>query len=374
MKVVLITARFPEPGFRGDQLRARQQAELLHGEHELVILTGGTPSSPAARAELESLATVIVVPLSRRERLRGALGGLARGVPLQVGWMTPPRMRRLSAPVAATADVAIASTIRCLPEPLPAPTLLDHIDALSVNMRQRARLERRWPLRLGAALEGLLLLRHERRGARWCCAQAVVSPIDARELAPDPTPVVMPLVQDPPSAPPTAKRDIDVILTGNMAYPPNRDAAEWLAGEIAPRVRRRRPGARIMIAGRSASALSLAGVEVAGDVDDLAALLLRARVAVVPLRRGTGTPTKVLEAAAAGAAVVTTPWVAEAVGDHGLLTASDADGFAAAIERLLADETDRARQVTRGDSMLAACSSETVGLTLSRLLAACAGG
>lgn len=372
MRILLITARFPEPGFRGDQLRARQQAELLHGEHDLVVLTGGTASSATARAELEALATVIVVPLSRRERLFGALAGLLRGVPLQVSWMTPPRLRRLSAALAAPSDVVIASTIRCLPAPLPAPTLLDHIDSLSLNMRQRARLERRWPLRLAAALEARLLARHERHAASWSCAQAVVSPIDGRALPPQPVPVVMPLVQElTATADGTTERDIDVILTGNMAYPPNRDAAEWLTGEIVPLLRERRPAVRVLVAGRSASVLTLAGVEVLGDVPDLSALLARARVAIVPLRSGTGMPTKLLEAAAAGAAVVATPWVGEAIGDPELPTAFDAPGFAVAIERLLADDARRAAAVARGRALLAHYSSEAIGRTLGALLADC---
>ena len=66
--------------------------------------------------------------------------------------------------------------------------------------------------------------------------------------------------------------------------------------------------------GRDASSLRLSGVEVASDVPDLLAYLRRAKVAIAPLRIGTGTPYKVLEAAASGAAVVATAWAAQCFG------------------------------------------------------------
>lgn len=80
--------------------------------------------------------------------------------------------------------------------------------------------------------------------------------------------------------------DIDVILTGDMRYPPNRDAAEWLADAIAPKLQARRQALRIVVAGRSAPLLApRPGMEVQSDVPDLWALLRRPRVARPPAAR-----------------------------------------------------------------------------------------
>jgi glycosyltransferase involved in cell wall biosynthesis len=368
-RVLIVCARFPEPSRKGDQVRVRQQVELLAPDHDITVLTAGRPSSAQVRAELEALATVRTVPVGRGERLLGALAAGLRGIPLQVGWMTPGRVRRAAVQAAHASDVVIASTIRSLPGPLPAPTILDHIDALSANMRERSHVERRIAMRLGAQLEARLLAAHEARAARWLAAQIVISPVDALALPRSPPPVVIPIVLEASGAeagePP---RDIDVIVTGNMRYPPNRDAAEWLAREIVPRLRRRLPAARVVIAGRAAGELALAGVEVASDVPDLTALLRRARVAAVPLRRGTGAPIKLLEALVYGAAVVCTPWVARAV-DIDLDTAADADGFADAIEALLADEAARCARVAAGRAALRPRHPESVRAALTDLLA-----
>src|SRR5438094_647246 len=64
---------------------------------------------------------------------------------------------------------------------------------------------------------------------------------------------------DPFDEPPGHVRDLDVVFTGNMSYPPNRDAAQWIAAEIAPKLRARRPDARLVVVGRNADRLRLDG-------------------------------------------------------------------------------------------------------------------
>lgn len=369
MKVLIVCARFPELGRKGDQVRALQIARLLAPQHAVTLATAARPSSAAGLEAVENLASLVTGRVRGFERTWGALVAGLHGMPLQVGWMMPPRWFRHISRIAYDYDVVVVVTIRCLPGPLPIPTVLDHVDALSWNMRQRARLERRFALKLAARLEAWLMGRHERRAARWVMSQAVVSPIDAASLPQSPPPVVMPLTLELPEVEVSKTRDIDVILTGDMRYPPNRDAAEWLADAIAPKLQARRPDVRIMVAGRSAHLLALRpGIEVLSDVPDLWALLRRSRVAVVPLRRGTGTPNKVLEAAACGAAIVGTPWVAQAL-DIDIDIAPDADSFAAAIDLLLRNEPLRTARVDAAREGFQNRSPDAVTPILERLIA-----
>jgi glycosyltransferase involved in cell wall biosynthesis len=186
---------------------------------------------------------------------------------------------------------------------------------------------------------------------------------------------VVPNSIDLPGAPPAgaAGRDIDVVLTGNMAYPPNGDAARWLSDEIAPALWRRRPGASVWVVGRDAGRLALdPRIEVRADVPDLAAYLRRARLALVPLRLGTGAPNKVLEAMAAGAAVVATrsavaPFDRAAAA---FATAGDADAMAAVADRLLGDEPERARLAEEAWRVVAAYGADAQRERLERLLRA----
>jgi sugar transferase (PEP-CTERM/EpsH1 system associated) len=150
---------------------------------------------------------------------------------------------------------------------------------------------------------------------------------------------------------PDGLRTPSLLFTGSLAYPPNADAVDFLLGAVWPAVRQAVPRATCTIVGRDPPAALVAchgrdGVAVTGQVDDVRAYLVSAGVVVVPLRAGGGTRLKILEAMAAGAAIVSTPMGAEGldvVHDRHLLLAEDAGGFTAATVRVLSDPDLRRR-------------------------------
>ena len=106
------------------------------------------------------------------------------------------------------------------------------------------------------------------------------------------------------------------FLLGSMDYHANIDAVMEFAGKTWPGIRTAHPSARFVIAGRNppAEVRALAGlpnIEVTGTVDDIRPWYLSAFVVVVPLRTGSGTRLKILEAMAAGVPVVSTRLGAE---------------------------------------------------------------
>jgi glycosyltransferase involved in cell wall biosynthesis len=351
----VLAPRIPADDGKGDQLRAAQLIRALAADHAVEVLSFGDGATRLSRA-------------------LGALGALVRGQPLQVGWMTPGRAWRVARRRAAGSDVVVAVTVRALRGPLPVPVILDHVDALSLNMRRRAAGPEPVPLRLVARAEAALLRRWERRLAGWVAAQAAISAVDAAHLPAPPEVQVLPnsvqLASGPP--PQAVDRDIDVILTGNMAYPPNADAACWLSSEIAPALWRRRPDASVWVVGRDAHRLTLdRRIEVRADVPEVAAYLRRARIAVAPLRIGTGAPNKVLEAMAAGAAVVATPAAVApfALGADVFGTADDAEAFAALVDRLLGDDALRLDRVAAGLRLVTAYGPEAQRQRVETLVA-----
>jgi glycosyltransferase involved in cell wall biosynthesis len=110
----------------------------------------------------------------------------------------------------------------------------------------------------------------------------------------------------------TVRPDAPVVLfPASLDYAPNADGALWAARAVWPRVREAVPDARLLLVGRSPGPDVVAlhghqGIEVHADVPDMAEWLSRARVVVVPLRFGTGTRIKALEAMAARRPVVGT--------------------------------------------------------------------
>ena len=358
MRVLVVSPRMPAAGGKGDQLRGFQFARALAGEHEIeVVTTGAGIKVEGAEAEIRSFATLRVLSAPVPARVLGAVGALLRGQPAQVGWMMPGRAWRTVQGRAGDADLVIAMTVRALRGSLPVPVILDHVDSFSLNMRRRGTGPEPAPVRWVARIEAALLLRWERRLSRWVSAQLVTSSIDARELPPRPPVHVLGNSVEVLAEKPTPEgRDIDVILTGNMAYPPNADAAAWLSEAIAPSLWRRCPQATVWVVGRDAGRLSLdKRIQIRADVPDLAAYLQRAKVAIAPLRLGTGTPNKVLEAMAVGTAVVATPTAVEAFAfpQGSVAEAETADALAEEVARLLEDGEAREQLAARADTVVA---------------------
>jgi glycosyltransferase involved in cell wall biosynthesis len=143
-----------------------------------------------------------------------------------------------------------------------------------------------------------------------------------------------------------------LAFVGLLRYTPNADAANWLVSDILPLIRERAPDMTLDIVGKEPSPHTLAladaapGIRVLGSVPDVRPLLAAASVVVVPLRVGSGTRIKILQAMAMGRPVVSTTMGAEGLdardGEH-LLLADDPVAFAAAVTRLLDDEGLRTR-------------------------------
>ena len=349
MRVLVVTSRFPEPGKRGDQSRAFAFLSFLAQRHELSIVSGGSASSPEAGHELVSRCELTVPPVRRGDRARSAIAAALRRHPSQVGWMMPTSVWREAEVRSRSCDVVLINTVRSLRSQLQVPMVVDFVDALSWNMRVRSRGQEPWPVRRYARLEARLLVDWERTVEGWAAASIVTSAGVAQALPnPDrhaviPVPWVEALVDRDQGA-----RDIDLIMTGDMRYPPNRQGALLLAREILPRVRNQRPGTSCWIVGRHAARLDVQEIEVRENVPDVGAYLRRAKVAVAPVI-GRGSPYKVLEAAAHGAAVVAQPWALDAYGLRGE-SAGDAQSFASASVSLLNSpklRDERVRQAAR---------------------------
>lgn len=145
--------------------------------------------------------------------------------------------------------------------------------------------------------------------------------------------------------------DHALVFTGKMDYRPNVDAMLWFAGDVLPLIRERAPHARLYIVGQkphsSLDALrSRDDIELTGWVAEIQPFLHAAGVYVAPLRMGSGTRLKILEAMAAGCAVVATNTAAAGLHDDArrhIALADDEHAFADAVIRLLNDAPERAR-------------------------------
>jgi glycosyltransferase involved in cell wall biosynthesis len=141
----------------------------------------------------------------------------------------------------------------------------------------------------------------------------------------------------------------DIIFSGKMDYRPNVDAVLWFAENVWPLIKRETPDVTWAIVGqrphaRLAHLDQMPDVTITGWVRETKPYLFGAKVFVMPFRVGSGTRLKLIEALAAGKAVVSTPVGVEgfAVEDGRHLLLSDSvEGFAKSTVALLADSEQR---------------------------------
>jgi glycosyltransferase involved in cell wall biosynthesis len=161
-----------------------------------------------------------------------------------------------------------------------------------------------------------------------------------------------------------------VLFFGSFPHLPNLDAFEYLVEEIWPDIRRRTPDARLTVAGARPPAAVLDhdgrdGIRVVGEVDQAAPLYRDHRVLLVPLRSGSGTRLKILEALASGLPVVSTSLGAEGLelSNPPELTAADTPAaMAEAVTALLAADDGEIQSIGERGRSLVTASYDWMGI------------
>jgi sugar transferase (PEP-CTERM/EpsH1 system associated) len=362
----MLAPQFPWPPRQGAALRTWGLLEPLARAHDVTLIAFETDGADLVR--LRTLVDPVAGgPMPRRSPL-GRLRTLVAG--------EADLARRLRSPALAAAleDTLGRRAFDVVQiEGLEMASYLDLVrpprfrgvvvyDALNVEHALQARAAAVSGLG-AAALYSRIQARRLRRLEALTCRRAdhvvCVCEGDAlalRALAPEREPTVVPNGVDvehyASAGEGVAARPACLVFTGTMDFRPNADGAEWFARDILPRIRAARPDAELVVVGQRPGPRLLRrhgrdGVTVTGAVDDVRPFLARAGVVVAPLRFGSGTRVKLLEAMACARPIVATTVAAEglAVQDgKDLLLADSAEAFARAVIALV-DDPARARSL-----------------------------
>ncbi len=151
------------------------------------------------------------------------------------------------------------------------------------------------------------------------------------------------------------EKEYDIAFTGNMGYPPNVDAAEFLANSIMPLVWLKLPQAKLLLAGASPAkkvcTLENDKIKVTGWMDDIRDAYSSSRVFIAPMRIGTGLQNKLLEAMSMRIPSITTTLANDALAaEHGkeILVGNTAQQLADYIINLLNNKEDYNRIAQHG--------------------------
>lgn len=365
MRIFVILSRVPYPLEKGDKLRAFHQIRVLSEKHEIILCA----LNPVKKLDKQSAFSALQ-PYCRSVNfldlsLSGQLWNMIRAyflkLPLQSGYFYQQSAARKIKTLIREyqPDHIYCQLLRTAEyvKDIPIPKTLDYQDVFSYGVKRRiskASLFMRPFLRM----EYKRLLRYETMAFDLFDHKTIISYPD-RELIPHPDRediVVIPNgVDHAYFTPREAERKYDLVFTGNMAYPPNVDAAVFLADEIMPIVWETLPAAKVMIAGASPErrvlALSSERVRISGWMDDIRDAYAGARLFIAPMRIGTGLQNKLLEAMAMKRPSITTPLANDALkatpNEHILVGESPRE-LARHIVNLLTDESLSERIAHKG--------------------------
>jgi glycosyltransferase involved in cell wall biosynthesis len=151
-----------------------------------------------------------------------------------------------------------------------------------------------------------------------------------------------------------------LVFTGTLDFRPNIDAVVWFCEQVLPHIKKEVFHIHLYIVGKSPTRDVRrlgedAAVTVTGYVGDVRPYIAHAKIYVVPIRMGSGTKLKVLEAMAMGVPVVSTTLGAEGIAvtpGQDILIADDPVEFAAQVVALMNDEPLRKSMSARGRALM----------------------
>jgi sugar transferase (PEP-CTERM/EpsH1 system associated) len=352
MKIFVLLPRIPYPLEKGDKLRAFNQIKQLAKHNEIVLCAlndnAKVSEQDAFRALQPYCQSVNFIRISKPQILIGLIRAFVKGLPLQCGYFYNHKAaKRINSLIAKhKPDILYGQLLRTAEYIRHAdiPKAIDYQDIFSYGMKRRAD--------IASFITRPVFKMEYRRLSRY--EAAVFDDFDIKTIISEPDRALFPHekrdeiliipngVDHDYFKPQEHEKRYDLVFTGNMSYPPNVNAVDYLANEILPIVWRTLPQTTLYIAGatpdpRVRKAAS-ERIIVSGWLDDIRDAYAQSRVFIAPMRIGTGLQNKLLEAMSMGLPAITSPLANASLGakpNEEILIGNDAEEMAQHIVTLL---------------------------------------
>jgi len=351
MKLFIILPRFPFPLEKGDKLRAYHLIKHLSENNE-IILCSLNDNKNLQQSSIDALKPfckpIHVFNLSNYSIFMNLVKVFFSKKPFQVGYFYNKRIHRKIRKLIREnkPDHIFCQLLRVAEYARfeDTPKTLDYQDVFSKGIQRRIKNS---PLYFKPILkqEYKRLLKYENEIFDQFDNKLIISKPD-RDFIPHPDKEKIVIITNGVDydyfSPQTHEKEIDLIFTGNMGYPPNINGAEYLVNKILPIVRKQKPELKVVIAGanphKKILSLQSRGIEVTGWVRDMREYYAKARIFIAPMQIGTGLQNKLLEAMAMKIPCITSPLAnkaLEAKNGIEILIGNDAEEYAKHIINLL---------------------------------------
>ena len=363
MKIFVLLPRIPYPLEKGDKLRAFNQIKQLAKHNEIVLCAlndnAKVSEQDAFRALQPYCQSINFIRFNKLQILLGLVRAFFKGLPMQCGYFYNRKAaKKVNALIAKHKPDMLYGQLLRVAEYIRhknIPKAIDYQDIFSYGMKRRADIAS-FITRPIYNMEYCRLARYE---------AAIFDDFDVRTIISEPDRKLFPHekrdgiliipngVDHDFFKPMEREKKYDLVFTGNMSYPPNVNAVEYLANEILPIVWKSRPETTLYIAGATpdpkVKKAASDKIIVSGWLDDIRDAYAQSRVFIAPMRIGTGLQNKLLEAMSMRLPAITSPLANASLGakpNEEILIGSNAEEMAKNIIILLTD-TQKAEQIAQ---------------------------
>ncbi len=363
MKIFVLLPRIPYPLEKGDKLRAFNQIKQLAKHNEIVLCAlndnAKVSEQDAFRALQPYCQSINFIRFNKLQILLGLVRAFFKGLPMQCGYFYNRKAaKKINALMAKHKPEMLYGQLLRTAEYIrhkDIPKAIDYQDIFSYGMKRRADIAS-FVTRPIYNMEYHRLARYEAAIFDNFNVRTIISEPD-RKLFPhekrDEILIIPNGVDHDFFKPMEREKKYDLVFTGNMSYPPNVNAVEYLAYEILPIVWKTRPETTLYIAGATpdpkVKKAASDKIIVSGWLDDIRDAYAQSRVFIAPMRIGTGLQNKLLEAMSMRLPSITSPLANASLGakpDEEILIGSNAQEMAQHILTLLTD-TEKAEQIAQ---------------------------
>ena len=369
MSVLILTPQIPWPTHQGASLRNFNIIQGVAADLDVSLLSFAEPDQSTDAPPLTRLLSAFeTVPVPKRATLTRLIQIFTSSLPDMGHRLYEPKffdtltqmLKKLEPDVVQIEGLELARAIPVIRQVRPqAKIVFDNHNAETALQARIYETDIRQLEKLPKGIYSRIQVGKLRQFERWACESAdIVTAVSQRDAdilnsfrLPEQKPVV-PI----PNCIDTADYELigsgsekvyDLVFTGKMDYRPNVDGMLWFIGEVWPLICQKRGRTTLAIVGKNPaptiSALDTRdGVTVTGAVAEIAPWLNCSRVMIMPLRMGSGTRLKLIQALAAGLPTVSTTNGAEGYPvkkGRELLIGDDPADFAQQVVTLLDSPT-----------------------------------
>lgn len=355
MKIFVLLPRIPYPLEKGDKLRAYNQIKQLAKRNEIVLCALNDDKQVDEELAFKALQpycqSISFIRITKLQMLLGLARAFVKGWPMQCGYFYNRKAaKKINALIQKHKPDLLFGQLLRVAEYIrrnDLPKAIDYQDVFSAGMKRRADIASPFtrPIYI---MEYKRLQRYEADVFDDFNVKAIISEPD-QQLIPHPRRNEILIVPNGVDhdffAPQEQEKRHDIVFTGNMSYPPNVNAVEYLANEIMPIVWKRIPNATLYIAGATpdprVKKTACEHIIISGWLDDIRNAYAQSRIFIAPMRIGTGLQNKLLEAMSMGLPCITSSLANNALGakpNEEILVGDNADTLARHIITLLTDK------------------------------------